>query len=191
MGLITWAFMKKRILVSQVITLAVLVLSKPDSPKLFVAGFVIMLFGQTIRLLSSAAIVKSKTLTTSGPYAAVRNPLYLGTAFMTLGLLLMLSSPRHPILTAAVWGVTLASYLWIYSKTMKSEEEFLSSVYGPQFEAYKKAVPALAPRPADLKYFFDASAYSPEVFRKNKEWRGFCAGLALAAFVFCRIKYDF
>lgn len=183
--------MKKRILISQIITLAVIALAKPDSQKLFVAGFITMLFGQTIRLLSSAAIVKSKTLTTSGPYAAVRNPLYLGTALMTIGLLFMLSSPRHPILTAAVWSATLASYLWIYSRQIKSEEGFLSSTYGPQFEAYKKAVPALVPRATDLKSFFDISAYSPEVFKKNKEWRGFCAGLALAAFVFCRIKYGF
>jgi hypothetical protein len=110
---------------------------------------------------------------------------------MTLGLLFMLSSPRHPILTGAIWGATLASYLWIYSKTIKSEEEFLSSVYGSQFEAYKKAVPALIPRVAGLKSFFDTSVYSSEIFRKNKEWRGFCAGLALAAFVFFRIKYGF
>ncbi|HAH32451.1 MAG TPA: hypothetical protein DCL44_09095 [Elusimicrobia bacterium] len=183
--------MKRRILISQIITLAVIALAKPDSPKLFTIGFMLMLLGQIVRILSSAAIVKSKTLTTSGPYAAVRNPLYLGTALMTLGLLFMLSSPRHQTITAAVWGSMLASYSWIYAKQIKSEEDFLSAAYGAHFDEYKKTVPALVPRPAGLKSFFDLSAYSLVVFKKNKEWRGFCAGLALAAFVFCRIKYAF
>ncbi|MCX5786357.1 MAG: hypothetical protein NTX59_11780 [Elusimicrobia bacterium] len=183
--------MKKRILISQIITLAVIALAKPDSPKLFAAGFILMLLGQIVRVLSSAAIVKSSTLTVSGPYAAVRNPLYLGTALMTLGMLLMLSSPRHTFRTAAIWCVTLASYSWIYSKQIKHEEEFLSSTYGPQFDEYKKNVPSLVPRPADMKSFFDLSAYSLDVFRKNKEWRGLSAGFALAAFIFCRIKYGF
>jgi len=183
--------MKKRILISHAITLAIVILSKPDSPGLFFAGFATMLLGQAIRLLSSAAIVKSRTLTTTGPYAAVRNPLYLGTAFMTLGLLLMLSSPRHPVLTTSAWGAALASYWWIYTKQIKSEEEFLSSVYGTQFDEYKRSVPALLPKPSGLRSFFDFSAYSPETFRKNKEWRGSLAGLALAVFIFCRIKYGF
>jgi hypothetical protein len=183
--------MKKRILISQIITLAVVALAKPDSPKLFAAGFTMMLLGQIVRLLASAVIVKSKTLTTSGPYAAVRNPLYLGTALMTLGLLLMLSSPRHMVITAIVWSATLASYSWIYHRQIKSEEEFLLSVYGQQFTDYKKNVPALVPRPSDLKCFLALSAYAPEIFRRNKEWRGFSAGLALAAFIFCRIHYAF
>ena len=183
--------MKRRILVSQIITLAVVIAARPDSPRLFLAGFLLLLLGQTVRALSSAAIVKSKDLTTSGPYAAVRNPLYLGTSIMTLGMLCMLSSPRHGWLTLFIWIATLSCYCWIYVRQIRSEEEFLASVYGARFQEYRRSVPALLPRPGGLSHFFDFSAYSAEAFRKNKEWRGALAGLGLSAFILARIKYGF
>lgn len=183
--------MKKRILISQIVTLALLVAARPESWKLFWAGLLLMALGQAVRLAASAAIVKSKTLTTTGPYAAVRNPLYLGTMLMTAGLLVMLSAPSRPLLTAAVWLFAAASFGWIYYVTIKAEEVFLLSVYGEEFNKYKAAAPALLPGPRGLAGFFERSAYSAEVFRRNKEWRGLSAAAALALLVAARIKYDF
>ena len=88
--------MKKRILVSQIATLVLLIAARPESWPLFWAGLAVIVLGQAVRLAASAAIVKSKTLTVTGPYAAVRNPLYLGTMLMTAGLLLTLPRPRAP-----------------------------------------------------------------------------------------------
>jgi protein-S-isoprenylcysteine O-methyltransferase Ste14 len=182
---------KKRILVSQIVTLLLLLAARPESWPLFWAGLAVMALGQAVRLAASAAIVKSKTLTTTGPYAAVRNPLYLGTMLMTAGLLVMLSAPSRPLLTGAVWVFAAAAFGWIYYVTIKAEEVFLLSTYGPDFESYKKAAPAIVPCLSGLAGFFDLSAYSAEVFRKNKEWRGMTAAFALAALVAARIKYGF
>ncbi len=183
--------MKKRILVSQLVTLALLAAARPESWPLFLAGLAVMLLGQAVRLAASAAIVKSKTLTMTGPYAAVRNPLYLGTMLMTAGLLIMLSAPSRPLHTAGLWAFAAAAFGWIYYVTIKAEEAYLLSVYGGDFEKYKTSAPALLPSPRGLAGFFDLTAYSGEVFRKNKEWRGLSAAFALAAFVAARIKYDF
>jgi len=183
--------MKKRILVSQIIAVAVLVLAKPASWKLFIAGFSVMALGQLIRFLASSAIVKSKTLTVSGPYSVVRNPLYLGTAFMVLGLLVSLSNPQTPLRTALAWLIMTVSFTLIYRVQIKAEEEFLLSAYGSEFERYRERINALLPRPCGLSGFFDGGAYSWEIFRKNKEWRGFLGMLALAAVVAARIKYGF
>lgn len=183
--------MKKRILVSQLVTLALLLAARPESWPLFWAGLLVMALGQAVRLAASAAIVKSKTLTTTGPYAAVRNPLYLGTMAMTAGLMIMLSSPSRPLLTAAIWAFAAAAFGWIYYVTIKAEEVFLLSVYGAEFEKYKAAAPAILPSLRGLAGFFDLSVYSKEVFLKNKEWRGMSAAFALAAFVAARIIYGF
>lgn len=181
--------MKKRILISQIVTLVLLVAARPESWPLFWAGLGLMALGQAVRLAASAAIVKSKTLTTTGPYASVRNPLYLGTLLMTAGLLTMLSAPSRPLLTAGLWVFAAASFGWIYYVTIKAEEVYLSSIYGKDFEAYMAAVPALCPcRPAG---FFELSAYSKEVFRRNKEWRGLSAALGLALLAAARIHYGF
>ncbi|PIU19346.1 MAG: hypothetical protein COT18_07975 [Elusimicrobia bacterium CG08_land_8_20_14_0_20_59_10] len=182
--------MKKRILISQVVTLLLLLAAKPESWKLFRVGLAVMALGQAVRLAASAAIVKSKTLTTTGPYSAVRNPLYLGTMVLTAGLMTMLSSPSRPALTAGLWLFAVASFGWIYYVTIKSEEVFLASVYGRDFDDYKAAVPAIFPL-SGLSGFFDFSAYSAEVFRRNKEWRGLTAAFLLAALTAARIKYGF
>jgi protein-S-isoprenylcysteine O-methyltransferase Ste14 len=183
--------MKKRILVSQIATLLLLLAARPESWLLFWAGLAVMLLGQAVRLAASAAIVKSRTLTTAGPYAAVRNPLYLGTMLMTAGLVTMLSAPSRPLLTAGVWVFAIAAFGWIYYVTIKAEEVFLLQTYGQEFEKYKAAAPAILPCPRGLAGFFDLAAYSREVFVKNKEWRGMTAMFALAAFVAARIKYGF
>ena len=183
--------MKKRILVSQLVTLALLIAARPESWPLFWAGLAVMALGQAVRLAASAAIVKSKTLTMTGPYAAVRNPLYLGTMLMTAGLLIMLSAPSRPLLTAGTWAFAAAAFGWIYYVTIKAEEAYLLSVYGAEFEKYMAAAPAILPCPRGLAGFLDRSSYSAEVFRKNKEWRGLSAAFALAVFVAVRIKYGF
>jgi len=182
--------MKKRILISQIVTLLLLLAARPESWELYLDGLALMALGQAVRLAASAAIVKSQTLTTSGPYAAVRNPLYLGTLLMTAGLLAMLSAPSRPLLTAGVWLFAVAAFGWIYHVTIKSEEEYLLSVYGEDFKRYMAAVPCLFPA-RGVSGFFALGAYSREVFIRNKEWRGLTAAVALAAFAALRIKYGF
>lgn len=183
--------MKKRILVSQVIAVIVIILADPASWKLFAAGVSVMALGQLIRLLASSAIVKSKALTVSGPYSVVRNPLYLGTAIMVLGLLITLSNPQSPLRTALAWLIMTGSFTFIYRVQIKAEEEFLLSVYGAEFERYKLRVNAILPRFGTLPGFLDAGACSREVFRKNKEWRGVFGMVALTAIVAARIHCGF
>lgn len=183
--------MKKRILVSQIVTLLLFLAARPESWTLYAAGLAVMALGQLVRLAASAAIVKSKTLTMTGPYDVVRNPLYLGTMLMTAGLLLMLSAPSRPELTAGLWAFAAASFGWIYYVTIKAEEAFLLQTYGQDFAAYMRRVPAILPCAAGLDGFFDFAAYSREVFIKNKEWRGMTAAFLLAALTAARIKYGF
>lgn len=181
--------MKKRILVSQIIALIALLISRPNSWKMFCAGLCFMLLGSVIRILASSAIVKSRTLTVTGPYAAVRNPLYLGTAFIVLGLLISLFNPLEPVRTGLSWLITIVSFVAIYRVQIKAEEEFLLAAYGDEFRNYCARVNAILPRLTGLAGFFDGNAYSREVFRKNKEWRGFTGMTVAALFVAARIKY--
>ncbi|MCK4936011.1 MAG: isoprenylcysteine carboxylmethyltransferase family protein [Elusimicrobiales bacterium] len=183
--------MKKRILISQVTALVMLIIAKPDDWRFFLAGLILFILGQAVRLLSSACIVKSKTLTTNGPYAAARNPLYLGTFIMTLGFILTLSSPNDLARTIIVWLFAIVAFSWIYRKTILSEEEFLLKTYGEQYSNYKKTVNSIVPKIGSFHNFFDSTVYSMETFKKNKEWRGMTAMIALIVFVAARIYYGF
>ncbi|MFA6434091.1 MAG: isoprenylcysteine carboxylmethyltransferase family protein [Elusimicrobiales bacterium] len=183
--------MKKRILVSQITAIAVIMLARPAGWAFFSAGICVMFLGQLIRVLASAAIVKSRTLTVTGPYAAVRNPLYLGTGVMVLGLLIALSNPEAPLRTGLAWLVTAVSFTLIYRVQIKAEEEFLLGEYGAQFLEYMSRVNSILPRPRALAGFLDRKAYSLEVFLKNKEWRGMAGMAAAAAVIWARINYGF
>ncbi|MHB0994730.1 MAG: methyltransferase family protein [Elusimicrobiales bacterium] len=181
--------MKKRVFISMILTVIALAVSRPDSRAFFWAGAAVMLMGQLIRLAASAAIVKSKTLTTRGPYAVVRNPLYLGTLVMTGGMMLAMTSVSKPLLTGLLWAGVGVSFAWIYRVTIKAEEAFLRATYGQAFEDYCRAVPAILP--CCPGGFFETSAYSKEVFIKNKEWRGLSGLAAILVILYLKLHYGY
>jgi protein-S-isoprenylcysteine O-methyltransferase Ste14 len=181
--------MKKRVFISMILTVIALAVSRPDSKAFYLAGAALMLLGQLIRLAASAAIVKSKTLTTKGPYAVVRNPLYLGTLVMTAGMMLAMASAARPLLTGLLWAGVGLSFAWIYYVTIKAEEAFLRATYGQAFEDYCRQVPAILP--CCLGGFFETDAYSKEVFIKNKEWRGFSGLVAILVILYLKLHYGY
>ncbi|MCG2725576.1 MAG: isoprenylcysteine carboxylmethyltransferase family protein [Elusimicrobia bacterium] len=183
--------MKKRILISQIIALLILMIAKPDNWIFFFAGLTLFILGQIIRLLSSACIIKSKTLTKSGPYAAARNPLYFGTFIMTLGFMLTLSTPNHPAKTVIVWVLAIVSFSFIYKKQILSEEKFLLKMYGKEYLDYKKTVNSIIPKLGSLRNFWDLNVYSRQTFKKNKEWRGMAAMTVIIVLVAIRVYYGF
>ena len=55
-------------------------------------GVPIAVVGEAIRVWASGHLVKGKEVTTSGPYALVRHPLYVGSSVMGLGFVIAASS---------------------------------------------------------------------------------------------------
>jgi protein-S-isoprenylcysteine O-methyltransferase Ste14 len=81
----------------------------------------------------------AKALTTSGPYAFVRNPIYVGNTLLVLGVV---------VLFELVWLVPLAG-LWcagVYALVVRHEERRLLARYGAAYHAYQAAVPRWRPR---------------------------------------------
>ncbi|MEW5951716.1 MAG: methyltransferase [Elusimicrobiota bacterium] len=182
--------MKKRILISNIITLIVLIIAKPDSLLFFYIGLFFVFLGQTIRFLASATIVKSSTLTVKGIYSVCRNPLYLGTLTIIFGMGIQLSSSdiKNFIL---LWVILLSAFPYIYYKTIKAEEDFLLSVYKKDFESYKCSVPSLIPKISSIKEIFKKENYDISAFKKNKEYRGFFGALIAEAVILAKIIYAF
>ena len=56
------------------------------------AGFAVSMFGELIQLWSFASLDKNSDLAIRGPYALVRNPMYLGRYFILLGFLMLLGA---------------------------------------------------------------------------------------------------
>lgn len=117
-----------------------LLFARPTVP-LLVAGLCIALAGIVVRGWAAGAIRKNSILTTHGPYALTRNPLYLGSFLMGMGV---------AVASGVVWILALlvVFFVIVYGRTMRREEARLSRLFGEEFERYAAAVPRFIPRPA-------------------------------------------
>ncbi|HSD63939.1 MAG TPA: isoprenylcysteine carboxylmethyltransferase family protein [Ignavibacteriaceae bacterium] len=115
-----------------------------------IIGFIIALKGELIRLWG-VSWAGSETRTTgkvggtylivSGPFAHLRNPLYLGNILIYTGLGIM-SFALFPWLQIA--GFIFFSFQ--YYLIVKEEEKYLEDTFGEEFIEYKKNVPRFIPR---------------------------------------------
>lgn len=114
------------------------VLAEPTA-KLLAVGGVLALAGGILRAWAAGTIRKNKVLTTTGPYAYTRNPLYLGSFLVGLGVVAASGSIWLLVLFLVFFGV-------VYTKTMREEEARLSELFGESFERYARSVPLFIPR---------------------------------------------
>lgn len=115
-----------------------LILARP-SVWLIAAGALLALLGGALRAWAAGTIRKNVVLTTGGPYAHTRNPLYLGTFFMGLGL--AVAGGRF-----ALALMFLLVFWAVYGWTMREEARQLEERFGEKYRDYAARVPLFFPR---------------------------------------------
>lgn len=181
--------MKKRIFISNILTFLVIIISKPESLKLFLTGLVFVITGEIVRIISSACIKKNASLSVNGPYSLCRNPLYLGTFLIIIGILIQISS-SHIIETVISWLIVLTVFPYVYYVTIKSEEKFLNEKFGNEFSDYVKRVPCIIPRISCISEIFKIENYSYANFIKNKEYRGIFSVIGIETIILFKLLYN-
>jgi protein-S-isoprenylcysteine O-methyltransferase Ste14 len=139
-----WTKISLRVLVVWVTVGALMALARPE-PAWLVGGAVPVLLGELLRIWAAGHLEKNKKLTVTGPYAHVKNPLYLGTFLIMAGFCVM-----APARYQANWIIlAVGSLLFIAAyapRKMRVEYGRLRERFGEAFEAYDKAVPDYVPR---------------------------------------------
>jgi len=146
--------------------------SHPDARSL-TYGLPVSVLGLLLRGWATGHLEKNIRLAESGPYAYVRNPLYLGTLLVAAGLVI---ASRRWLLAALFTAV----FLLIYLPVIELEEQHLSTLF-PDFAAYSRRVPSLFPAFRANK---TSQAFRWNLYLKNQEYQallGFLAGVALLA----------
>ena len=120
--------------------------------------------GLWLRASASGYVKKNQELTTTGPYAHTRNPLYLGSMLIAAGFAVALMS----------WPVALVltiGFLVIYVPVIASEERFLRATF-PAFDEYCRQVPRLFPRLGSANGPEDESSgrFSLALYLKHREY---------------------
>jgi protein-S-isoprenylcysteine O-methyltransferase Ste14 len=129
------------------LVILVLVFAKPSLISLL-SGIGIMVLGEMIRIWGVAYAggatrtrdVGAPFLVTAGPFARVRNPLYLGNILMYSGAALI----------ANIWLPWLVFLTWLffgiqYRLIVDLEEEKLAELFKDQYQKYKSQVPRFIP----------------------------------------------
>jgi protein-S-isoprenylcysteine O-methyltransferase Ste14 len=160
------------------LALVLLWMSHPTAAGL-AAGFVLVGAGEALRLWAAGYLVKNDELTLSGPYAHVRNPLYLGSLLVGCGFLLMGGR------AASLWLLPIGLaffFLYYFPYKERIESARLERFYGEPYRAYRAAVPALFPRITPWRSASVRSAlrWSRERMRANHE-HGAALAIALGA----------
>jgi protein-S-isoprenylcysteine O-methyltransferase Ste14 len=93
------------------------------------AGLVI----SSVRATGEVDLERADRLVTTGPYANVRNPMYVGWALASLGI---------GLVTNAGWIVaTTPLAAWWTHRDVLREESHLAARFGEEFDAYRARVP--------------------------------------------------
>ncbi len=103
------------------------------------AGVLVVCAGEGLRLWAAGHLRKDEVLSTGGPYAFVRNPLYLGSLAIATGFTLLL---RSSLLLVPL----LAGFILAYRAETRREEKALRQKFGTAYDEYRQAVPSWIPR---------------------------------------------
>jgi protein-S-isoprenylcysteine O-methyltransferase Ste14 len=164
------AVAKLRVPCGYVLVAAFLWLSAPTLGSL-AAGLPVSLLGLALRAWAAGHLQKDSVLTDSGPYAWVRNPLYLGTLTAAAGFVIASRRWELGALFAAV-------FIFIYLPVVELEEQHLAALF-PAYTGYMARVPKLIPGPPRQKV---PKHFRWSLYRYNREYQaflGFLAGTAV------------
>jgi protein-S-isoprenylcysteine O-methyltransferase Ste14 len=168
-------FVRWRVRLGYPLALAVLFFARPQPRSIFY-GMLVGAIGLALRAWAAGYLHKQELLTITGPYAYTRNPLYLGSAILALGVAIASRSWISGLILAAYFSI-------VYSVVIKKEEQELRPRHGAAFERYAAAVPQFFPRlfPAALESGANGS-FSLDQYQKNHEWQA-ALGFLLLLFV--------
>jgi protein-S-isoprenylcysteine O-methyltransferase Ste14 len=142
-------------------------------------GAVIAAFGIAIRAVASGHVQKDRELTQSGPYAYVRNPLYLGSIVIGIGFAI---AARDPWVAA----VLVIYFAVIYVPVIRGEESYLGTQFA-EYREYVQRVPSLLPRRLWFKGVTDG--FSRELYFRHREYNSLLGAAAILAVLIAKILW--
>jgi protein-S-isoprenylcysteine O-methyltransferase Ste14 len=151
---------------------AVLVASGKPSALSIALGLPLAFAGEAIRawavgysgVTTRSNAVEAPALVTAGPYAYVRNPLYIGNAVTGLGFALAFTGKLAPAARLGLVGGALGVMLGVYAIIVPHEEAYLRETFGDAFDAYAARVPRAIPTLDPVSH--PEGTYDPGVIAK-------------------------
>lgn len=154
------------------------------TPLWLAAGAALAALGIALRAAAAGYLRKGETLARSGPYACVRHPLYLGSAFLAVGFALA---------GGQLWlGVLfVGAFVVIYVPVVLLEEAELRTRFPADYAAYAAAVPLLFPRARPGLLGQAADRFDWRLYRRNREYNALGGYLGMLLLLYLKMRYPF
>jgi protein-S-isoprenylcysteine O-methyltransferase Ste14 len=149
----------------------VFLLARP-TPLLFGIGASLCVVGELLRIWACGHLRKNKAVIKSGPYRHVKNPLYLGTFLILVGVVLAAShpAPRSPSRYLLIVFLPFALgvfFLYYLPHKFRVESDRLRRRFGAEWDEYDRRVPDFLPSP--LPRTDDPGRFDAALVRENSE----------------------
>jgi protein-S-isoprenylcysteine O-methyltransferase Ste14 len=149
-------------------------LARPTG-KTMLLSLLLVVPGVWLRAYAAGYVRKNAELTTTGPYAYTRNPLYLGSMMIAFGFAVAAGSWIILITLAVLFAA-------IYIPTIQSEEGYLREHFAG-FDDYAAKVPRLLPRLTAAEFPANENAsggrFSWQQWRHHREYNAFMGAGAI------------
>lgn len=156
----------------------------------FWTGVAVVAVGAWVRIWAAGHLVKNKVLTVTGPYAYVKNPLYIGTFFCMVGFAVMArGTPGTPwwqqYMNWILLGVGVLVFVVYYAPfKQKREGDRLRDIFGEAWDHYHHAVPGYFPKLTRYERATDRPWSWAAVCENSEQWvpLAIVAGIAILLF---------
>jgi protein-S-isoprenylcysteine O-methyltransferase Ste14 len=151
-GDVTRRLAKLRVPLGYALGAVTLWLAAPTAQSLAI-GAGIGAIGEALRIWAAGHLEKGREVTSTGPYALTRHPLYAGSVIMGAGFAVAAHSLAVGVLVFVYLAVTITA-------AIRSEEAHLTDKFGGEYPAYRDGRSAAAAR-----------GFSLERAMRNREYR--------------------
>lgn len=153
---------RTRVFAGFIVLTAFLFLSTPSIESIALGGS-IGFIGVAIRAWAAGHLAKNEQLATSGPYAYVRNPLYVGTMVAGIGF----------AIAGAHWsiGALLIVFFIVYYLPVVGEEESHLATILDGYDEYRRRTPKLWPRLTPA--YTGGHRFRSSLYLRNQEYQAF------------------
>ena len=141
-------------------------------------GSAIIVPALLLRTAASGHVKKNQEVTTSGPYAYTRNPLYVGSIILVIGFGV---ASRNVWLALALMAIFISLYLPV----VWDEEDHLRAEFSDYAE-YAQRVPRFFPR---IPSTSSAGEFSSELYRKHREYNAALGSVGMMILLMLKLHF--
>ncbi len=167
---------RMRVLIGFILLVAFACLSKPTRLSLLI-GLPLGVFGLGLRAWATGHLAKDRQLATTGPYAYIRNPLYIGTLTVATGIVIAARDVWLAIVFVSIFSL-------VYLPSIELEEQHLRDIF-PAYEAYAARVNRFLPI---RKWNGMQAKFSWRLYRRNEEYKALLGFLLAVGWLVWKCK---